>query len=640
MRRIGLAIGLTFAVSLAITAGAAQAVVVDMGSGGYAGVSMMLQPSGPGIPPSPSPSQVGIPIVHGSAPCIDPAITPDFTLMNTALCWHGGNVMHSNEQFALVWDPNPHSNWTASYVEQFMRDVADGSGTLTSPYALTTQYTDTSGGCTPGSNICRAGNSSIYGGGYDDASQYPVQYGDPNYPDPNSPSCRPSGPQYLKIVGGKLSTGTNDVCLTDAQIRTELQNEIVQDGLTGKLQPSHTPMLVLLLPPGVVVCLDQPGHLCSANSDPSNVPGSTMRPAQFCSYHSQITTSDGRVWPYVVQPFTAETNDPPFGCDEPDTPKYTPPITPEALRIDAGSRLVSALARSEWGAITNPYLNGWYGFSGAEMGDNGCLPLDKHVDDAIVGTSGQNPYELQHGFSNAGAIVNDPFSPDCAPSVALNPLFVVPSAANQGDVIQFDGAKTQSTLLVPAVNFSWDFGDGTGTTVGPSQYHSYTKGGTYGVTLKVTDRGGNIATLSQTIQVLGPTGQPVTTPGSGSGGGGAVKTPLSVRLQLMPQSLKALLHGGLTLRVFSNMAANGIVTLSIPRSAAKRAHLKVGRSASVVIGRGTVSRIKAGSINLQLKLSPTVAGKLRRLGHLTVTVRLALVAATGDHKAFVAAARY
>ena len=120
----------------------------------------------------------------------------------------------------------------------------------------------------------------------------------------------------------------------------------------------------------------------------------------------------------------------------------------------------------------------------------------------------------------------------------------------------------------------------------------------------------------------------------------SVKTPLSVRLQLMPQSLKALLHGGLTLRVFSNLAANGIVTLSIPRSAAKRAHLKVGRAASVVIGRGTVSRIKAGSVNLQLKLSPTVAGKLKRLGHLTVTVRLALVAATGDHKAYVAAARY
>ena len=394
MRRIGLAIGLTFAVSLAITAGAAQAVVVDMGSvgnatvpfnndpavqSGYVGVSMMAQPALPGLPLSPSPSQVGIPTVSSSAPCVDPALTSDFTLMNTALCWHGGSVMHSNEQFALVWDPNPHSNWTASYVEQFMRDVADGSGTLTSPYAVTTQYTDAAG---------RAGNTSIYGGGYDDPSPYPAK----------PYTCPVSGPHYLTIVSGAIMTTANDVCLTDAQIRAELQNEIVQDGLTGKLQPGYTPMLSLLLPPGVVVCLDAAGHLCSANSDPTNVPGSNppIRPAQFCSYHSQITTSDGRVWPYVVQPYTVEINDPPYGCDDPDVPKFVAPITPETLRIDAGSRLVSLLARSQWGAITNPYLNGWFGFGGAEMGDNGCLPLPKHVDDAIVGTSGQNPYELQH----------------------------------------------------------------------------------------------------------------------------------------------------------------------------------------------------------------------------------------------------
>ncbi len=549
MRRIGFTIALTFIAALAVATGPAQAVVVDMSSvgnatspyntvvqSGYAGVSLMMG--------SPSPSSVGIPTVSSVAPCVDPALSSDFTLTNAGLCAHGGPVMQSNEQFALVWDPGTHSDWTASYVEQFMRDVADGTGTFTSPFAVTTQYTSSDA-----AGVHHAGNSSIYGGGYDDPTAYPAN------------GCPVSGLHYFTIVNGGISTTPNDVCLTDAQIQAEVQTAIVQDGLTGKLQPNYTPLLVVLMPPGVETCLDAAAHLCSNNTNPNQVPGSNppVAPAQFCSYHSQITVG-GRVWPYVVQPFTARPFDPGQGCDEPDSPALSDPMTPETLRIDVSARLVSPLARSEWGAITNPYFNGWFGLSGAEMGDNGCRPFDKHVDNATVGSSSQNPYVLQHSYNNAGAIVNDPFSPDCAPSVTLNPLFVVPSAANQGDVIQFDGAKTQATLLIPDSNFVWDFGDGA-TAVGPSQTHSYAKGGTYAVKLTVTDRGGNVATLSQTLVVLGPTGQvvqpPATTPGAG---GGPPKTPLSVRLQLMPQSLKAMLKGGITLRVFSNLAANGIVT--------------------------------------------------------------------------------
>ena len=56
--------------------------------------------------------------------------TSDMFLPTTGLCSHGGAVIHKNETFALVWDPNPHRDWAAGYVEQFLRDVADGSGTL------------------------------------------------------------------------------------------------------------------------------------------------------------------------------------------------------------------------------------------------------------------------------------------------------------------------------------------------------------------------------------------------------------------------------------------------------------------------------------------------------------------------------
>jgi hypothetical protein len=129
--------------------------------------------------------------------------------------------------------------------------------------------------------------------------------------------------------------------------------------------------------------------------------------------------------------------------------------------------------------------------------------------------------------------------------------------------------------------------------------------------------------------------------GSGAGGGaGVLKTPLRVRMQLMPQALKTMLRSGLSIIVTSNQNANAIVTLSIPRSAAKRAHIKAGRGPSVLIGRGTVSKITAGTGKLRLRLAASTVKKLSRLRHLTVTVRLALVATGNSHTAVVAAARY
>jgi hypothetical protein len=56
-----------------------------------------------------------------------------------------------------------------------------------------------------------------------------------------------------------------------------------------------------------------------------------------------------------------------------------------------------------------------------------------------------------------------------------------------------------------------------------------------------------------------------------------------------------------------------------------------------VIGRGTVSKIHSGANHLRIRLSKTTATKLKRLGHVTLTIRLALVA-TGGHRITVDAA--
>jgi hypothetical protein len=720
MRRC-LLIALSLFASLVATS-SAQAVVVKDG-GTSAGVA--LAPGARGVPlPS------GVSAVTSSGLCTDPALTSDLWLFGQTdrlpdgdLCYHGGSVLRQNETFALTWDaPFPDGSklhyWsmTKGYVEQFLRDVADGSGTFTSPYALTPQYTDGSG---------RAMNSSVFGGGCVDygglggsACEFQNNAG-PGHDYPAS-GCTPAGDSFTS----PFLVGTNVVCLTDAQLQSELSTMINQTGMIGRTQPGHTPLVTLLLPPGVEVCVDAAGRLCSSNSSfapplptvstgttgghlapgsysvevtyvtgsgeslpsgPQTVtttgttstitidspppaagvkgwnayvtqPGGQSFALQgstnsigtpltlssvsagsappsattFCSYHSQVSVN-GTLVPYVVQPWTVGTT-----CDEPSAPSIPQDPTAQQLALAAGSRLVSPLSQSQIAAIVNPALNGWFALDGSEIDDNKmsdgqrCVPLAGGFDSVTVGLSAQNPYLLQREFNNAGLIENDPTTYfGCAPDVILSPQFVVPSAVNPGDEVQFDGSSTASTLIVPNGDYRWNFGDGT-SAVGPSVVHSYASGGTYTVVLTVTDRGGNTTTLSQKITVLGGIGAP----------GGAPSGAWRAHILLMPQSLDAVLNNGLMMRVSSNARANGIVYVSIARSLARRAHIKVGRRASVVIGVGTLSGITNGTVSLHLKLSRSVAAKLRHLSHVTLTVRLALVGVGGTHLAIDAAGRY
>jgi hypothetical protein len=59
-----------------------------------------------------------------------------------------------------------------------------------------------------------------------------------------------------------------------------------------------------------------------------------------------------------------------------------------------------------------------------------------------------------------------------------------------------------------------------------------------------------------------------------------------------------------------------------------------------VIGLGTVSAITNGTVTLHLHLSHAMAAKLAHLGHVTMTIRLALVAAGNERYAIDVAGRY
>jgi hypothetical protein len=301
MRR-ALLIAILSAVSLLGLSGVAQAIVVDTHALGQTSVpfdaSNRSSYEGVALVPHTCDDLVStgtcgvlakakVPTVVTSAPCADPALTPDLVLPNTGICFHGGAVMAQNETFALAWDAR---RWywagTRSYVEQFLRDVADGSGTRTSPYAVTQQYVGTNG---------RALNSSRYGGGcidYGSVGGSACEFGNPagaghDYP---ANGCKATGDSFTSLQ----SVGMNAVCLTDSQLQHELSTMITQTGMVGRTQPGYTPLVTLLLPPGVETCLDAANVLCSANGGLTPPPpnpttsatGGTVAPG---TYYLQIT---------------------------------------------------------------------------------------------------------------------------------------------------------------------------------------------------------------------------------------------------------------------------------------------------------------------------------------------------------------
>jgi hypothetical protein len=742
VRRLVLALSCTVIASLSVVASAQAIVVNDAGT--EAGVAMV-----PAARVNPLPN--GVTAVTSAGPCTDPWLSTDLGapfIPRGGLCYRSGPVIHKNETFAVAWDQG-RAYWseTRGYEEQFLRDVADASGSLGSPFSDTQQYNDSGG---------RALNASVFGGGcidYGVTGGSNCDFGTPNaaghdYPGAGA-GCTAAGDSF--VDPGQVNL--NGVCLTDAQIQGEVAAMVNQEGLVGRTQAGYTPLVDLLLPAGVESCLDTSNTLCSANGNLTPPPalnistspaGGTIPAADyrvvttyliqkngqpvesapsgsqtitttgglstitipsppappqgitvdgwyayvtqpngsvftrqgglnqigsdltlnapmtgsgshlpqitgFCSYHSQVNVNGTEV-AYVVQPWSAGT-----GCDEPDAPQIPPNPTPHELAIGVGQRLVSPLSQSNIAAIVNPGLNGWAALDGSEIeddavvGNNGyiCQPLANQADKVTLGTSSQNPYYLQREFNNAGALEFDPATYwGCAPDVILSPEFVVPSAVDQGDVIELDGAASASTLMIPQANYQWNFGDGT-TAVGPSVEHGYNKGGTYNITLTLTDRGGYTSTVSQTVQVLGATGQPVPPPSSSSGGGGSGSGSgsssgpgLNVHLQLLPQSLKAVLRNGILVRVSSNKAANGIATVTITRRAARKAGIKVGRAGYVRIGLGTVNSITNGTVTLRLHLSPVMAKKLSHLHHVAMTIRLALVSSANDHFAVDAAGKY
>lgn len=643
----------------------------------------------------------------------------------------GNPVVSASRVYAVYWDPGDryHGDWQ-QVIDGFLRNLGSASGALSAVFSVDGQYTDAAGG--------HAAYDTSFGGAYTDTSAYP------------SAGC--TDPQPL--VEGDAVT-----CLTDAQIRAQLQSFVASHSLPTGMGAIY----YVLTPPGVTACLGEggaSGHCSDYEGEPSAANPSYA--TSFCSYHSYIEGGGEPGGPetvlYGVVPWTAgglgdfhlaaANRTAAYDCQaggwepapEVAEKQEAQPTQQEPNQVGLGpdgsydtglaDLIVGQMAVEQQNIVTDPLLNAWRTSSGMEATDecrNTFAPKLGGSSAAQEGTGagtlynqriGEGNYYLNDAYDLAATQLPYPAVP-CVHGISLSPSFTTPEVVGAGELVGFDGMESDITLdsgttyasgeaLTAYPVYEWSFGDGTSVKgyapgappanspntspcelpwVAPcaaSAFHSYAYGGTYTVTLKVTDTGGNTATVSRSIRVVGPArpapppaptggstgGGASTTGGSGgsAGSGSAVQTssgsktgaksgsgsnsgssvsksrrkkgsrlaagkplprPVATALPLS-RSLRGALHDGLLVRYSVNQQVAGKFEVLIARRLARRLHLhgldakglpRGSRPQTVIAERLLVTMRRAqGRLRIAFPLADR--GPLSRLRHLRLTLRL------------------
>lgn len=367
--------------------------------------------------------------------------------------------------------------------------------------------------------------------------------------------------------------------------------------------------------------------------------------------------------------------------------------------------IINQIAVEQQDTVTDPLLNAWQDSVGQEVTDecrNSFFPtLGSSSSAAPLTRAGTlsnqslagHAYYLNDAFNLASQRLPYPGIP-CMNNISLEPKFTAPNPVNSGEIVGFDGMESDITLDA-AINFAqngaprpkyatytWNFGDGSALVTGvapgspsanspatspcaapweapcaASTYHSYQYGGTYTVTLTVTDVGGHTTSTSEPITVDGP---PAPTPAPPSGGGptggsgspastttggsssssgspGATLSgaPVSVPAPVVTgiattTSLKKALSKGLPVRYTTNEQVAGNIEVLLESSTAKRlgitgataTGLPAGTPKSIVVGTAVLVTTKAGQGTIRVKFTSRAAAHLKHVHKLKVTLRL------------------
>ncbi len=229
------------------------------------------------------------------------------------LLYHGGPVMPSNANYTFYWAPSGSAPYATGYqdgIDTYLQRLSSDSGGDQNVDSVSAQYTDAGGEA--------ASYSSTFAGRIVDTNPYPAN--------------------------GCVAAA---VCLTDAQIQSEVRSYVEAHGLPADLRHEY----FVLTPPGVESCFEATSTECSAG---------TAAPA-YCAYHGDIAATSGKII-YADDPYVVGVE----GCDrgEGQRPSESP----------AEAALQGGLSHEHNESITDPELNAWSGPEGYENGDK-CRTL-------------------------------------------------------------------------------------------------------------------------------------------------------------------------------------------------------------------------------------------------------------------------
>jgi hypothetical protein len=593
----------------------------------------------------------------------------------------GNPVVHTNNTYAIYWDPTDHyhGDWQ-HLINTFLHDVNAESGSLGSVFAVDAQYRDkTNQG---------AMYQSTFRGAYTDTNKYPAVAG-----------CTDPKP---------LEAPDAITCLTDKQIQEELETFISTHGL----QKGMGTIFYLLTPPGVTVCVDSAASVCSKSAAPSGFcsyhadisPTSPTTGDANTILYAVIPWTAGGLGNYHL---TKNDQTPAYDCQDggfdpsssPIEKEEIPKVQQEPNQITGtgpdgtydhalADLIINQVSVEQQNTVTDPLLNAWMDtakneatdecrnfFAPSLGGSEGALP------NTLTGTlfnqslNGDN-YYLNTAFNLAAYQLPYPGVP-CVPGVSLAPEITAPSPVNAGDIVGFDGMESNITLnantgFVGGVaqqnyaTFAWNFGDGSPEVSGyapgapvcsapwlspcaGSAFHFYQYGGTYNVTLTVTDVGGNKSSATKPITVVGPPPPSQAAAGSaGAGqstsgqstqtGAGAASSTATPRIAPNPvatnaivsRSLASVLRNGLVVRYSVNEQITGRFEVLLNRTLARHlgiggtpaSGLPVGSAPSLVIAKAILVTTKAGRNTVKILFSKRTAARLRGLKKVSLTLRM------------------
>jgi hypothetical protein len=609
----------------------------------------------------------------------------------------GHAVMHKAGIYAIYWDPQDyyHGDWQ-ELVDNFLSNVGLEGGQWSNIFSVLPGYTDATQHAT---------GKPAYLGSYVDTNPYPELV------------CE--NPRPFELLLETFETAPSPNCLTDSQIREELSTFIAQHGLPHGMGTIYD----VLTPPGVSVCLGNGGPTghCSEYAEGS----AESLEHSFCSYHSWIGPSEPEGTIYDVIPWTAggladghlaekdakgesRCQDGGWNTEGGFSHETVPAMQePNQLKNMVGpdgfydhalpDSVINQIAVEAQNTITDPLLNAWQDSEANEVTDecrNDFYPKLKgsyaKQPGTFAGTLSTQEingglYYLQTAYNLAAMKLPFPQVP-CVPGIRLEPIFALPTSANSGEVVGFNGMDSVVSLDWSGLSLSgpgqtyatytWNFGDGSAPVTGyapgsplctapwlspcaGSAFHTYAYGGVYPVTLTITDAGGHQAFTKHEIFVNGPAkpssgggseggggggggaggtagGHTSGGPSGGGAGGGSGGTTSSVlpapTAAAAPASgsLRTALRKGLTIRYSVNEQVAGTIDVLLDSATARRLHLRApaavglpaGYPPSVVIGHAVLVTRTGGSGAVRLKLSKSAQRALRRVHKVTLTLRL------------------